>query len=96
MTAQEIAETPRQWKVEYLPGQRDEYVDAGQDPNLIADLQPMSGEAVSYMLRQKIDGPSDMDGRSEWLWVRLANGDLMCGFFPHGDSYFAHEVERTI
>lgn len=84
--------------VEFMPGVRDEFVAAGQDPDKIADLQPMSGTAVSYMLRQPIDRPGtdEMDGRSEWLWVRFANGDLMCGFFPHGDTYFEHEEERTI
>ena len=27
------------------------------------------------------------DGRSEWLWCRFANGDLMLGLFPRGETY---------
>lgn len=34
----------------------------------------------------------DQDGRSEPVWLRLPNGDLLLGVFPRGDTYFA--VER--
>lgn len=44
--------------------------------------------AVEFLLNQPAD---DMDGRSPWKWVRLANGDLLLGFFPSGDSYSATE-----
>ncbi len=33
--------------------------------------------------------PSSDDGRSQWLWVRLSNGDLIFGCYPQGDTYFA-------
>lgn len=33
------------------------------------------------------------DGRSEWHWFRLANGDLILGTFPHGDTYFETEAD---
>jgi hypothetical protein len=33
------------------------------------------------------------NGRSEWLWIRLANGDLVLGVFPQGDTYFAVEED---
>jgi hypothetical protein len=31
------------------------------------------------------------DYRGEWRWFRLANGDLICGFFPQDEGYFAVE-----
>lgn len=82
--------------VEFMPGERQNAIDGGWNPDDVAWLQPMSDEAVQYMVAQPVDGPEGMDGRSEWLWVRLPNGDLMCGFFPHGDSYFEHEAEREV
>lgn len=27
------------------------------------------------------------DGRSDWRWFRLPNGDLILGVFPQGDTY---------
>jgi hypothetical protein len=30
---------------------------------------------------------NDPDGRSQFVWLRLANGDLMLGVFPQGDTY---------
>lgn len=33
------------------------------------------------------------DGRSEWLWLRLANGDLVLCVFPQGDTYFSVEED---
>lgn len=70
--------------------------ESNRDPNHLAWIEPMSLPAVGFMMNLPIDGPDDMDGRSEWLWIRLPNGDLMCGFFPHGDSYFEHEAERNV
>jgi hypothetical protein len=68
-----------------------------QNRRHLAQLSPMTREQVDFMLTRPVDAElGDMDGRSEWLWVRFPNGDLMCGFFPHGDSYFEHEVERGI
>lgn len=33
------------------------------------------------------------DGRSEWHWFRLANGDLILGVFPRGDTYMETEAD---
>lgn len=43
----------------------------------------------SSQLHTVINAPitHDGDGRSQWCWVRFANGDLMLGFFPQGDTY---------
>lgn len=48
--------------------------------------------AVDYVLAQST---SSMDGRSEWLWLRLPNGDLVLGVFPQGDTYFATEWDHS-
>ena len=38
---------------------------------------------VNFVLSQKVDD----DGRSGWKWFRLANGDLILGVFPRGETY---------
>lgn len=39
-------------------------------------------------VNQVVNAPVDTsNGRSEWVWVRLANGDLLLGVFPQGDTY---------
>ena len=53
-------------------------------------VHPASAESIGYVLSQDIDTG---DGRSEWVWVRLGNGDLILGVFPQGDTYFAVEVD---
>lgn len=52
-------------------------------------FHPASDESVALVLSKD---PEDGDGRSEWLWVRLENGDLLLGCFPQGETYF--EVEE--
>lgn len=34
-----------------------------------------------------VSAPIDDDGRSRWVWVELANGDLLLGMFPTGSIY---------
>lgn len=36
------------------------------------------------------------DNRSQWYYFRLPDGDLIMGFYPHGNTYFSTENERTI
>lgn len=39
------------------------------------------------------------DGRSDWVWVRLANGDLLLATYPRGDTYEKvnqTEIEDTV
>lgn len=38
---------------------------------------------VNFVLAQ----PINLDGRSEWRWIRLQNGTLILGCFPCGDTY---------
>ena len=76
-----------------------DWLNSTPNPLLLAELSPMTREQVDFMLTRPIDDGTvacGMDDRSEWLWVRFPNGDLMCGFFPHGDSYFEHEAERDV
>lgn len=53
-------------------------------------IKPASAEAVEDILKAD---DTDMDGRSNWLWFRLPNGDLIFGCFPEGDTYLAWEKE---
>jgi hypothetical protein len=52
----------------------------------LAYVYPALTEDVQLVMEAK---EGDPDGRSEWAWVRLANGDLFLGVFPHGDTYLA-------
>ena len=54
----------------------------------IASVHPASPESVALVARQNITDP---DGRSQFMWVRLSNGDLILGVYPQGDTYFAVE-----
>ena len=53
--------------------------------NLLAVVHPAKQEDVDTVL----NAPLNDDGRSEWQWFRLPNGDLILGVFPCGDTYFA-------
>lgn len=53
---------------------------------------PASQTAVDLVIDQD---PNDDDGRSEWLWIRLANGDLILGCYPQGETYFAVEIDAA-
>ena len=56
---------------------------------VIAEYHRASPAAVERVLEAPLTG----DGRSEWRWIRLANGDLILGVFPHGETYFAIEID---
>ena len=56
-------------------------------------MQDAPDEAVRIVLSTQ---PDDPEGRSQWLWVRFPNGDLMLGCFPQGDTYFATEKYRDL
>ena len=55
-------------------------------------LRPASPESVETVLAASED---DEDGRSEWLWVRLPNGDLILGVYPQGETYFETERDHS-
>ena len=61
------------------------------DPErVIATLHPASAEAVALVAAASEDTE---DGRSQFMWLRLPNGDLMLGVFPQGDTYLACEAD---
>jgi hypothetical protein len=51
---------------------------------IIATLIEASDEEAEKLLANDDD---NYDGRSPFYWIRLANGDLMLGVFPCGDTY---------
>jgi hypothetical protein len=54
-------------------------------------IKPASPESVAEVLAADED---DDDGRSEWLWVILPNGDTILGLYPQGETYFATEKDH--
>jgi len=52
---------------------------------------PASEKSVAAVL---FAAPVGDDGRSEWTWLRLVNGDLMLGVFPQGRTY--EKVESLV
>jgi len=58
----------------------------------LAMSKPASPELVEMVLNQPTD---TSDGRSEWRWFRLPNGDLILGVYPQGNTYFATEHESS-
>jgi len=70
---------------------RDEDVETGRLlDRTLATVYLASVESVRTVLGAEVGDP---DGRSEFVWVRLANGDLVLGIFPCGDTYFNVEVD---
>ena len=61
-----------------------------------------TGQCIAYIADASAQAAADIiaadegdeNGRSQWLWVRLDNGDLLLATYPQGDTYFAHEEER--
>lgn len=61
------------------------------DPSrVIASIHPASPDIVEKVLAA--DQTSD-DGRSQWVWLRLPNGDLILGVYPQGDTYLECEED---
>ena len=59
----------------------------------VGDARSEKGRLRRRALKAVLAAPEEtMDGRSEYVWLRLTNGDLILGVFPRGDTYF--EVEK--
>jgi len=73
------------------------FIELKRDPEWetesIALRQNASQEMAEYVISQK---EADLDGRSQYYWFRLSNGDLILGVYPCGDTYFETELDRTI
>jgi hypothetical protein len=61
-----------------------------EDGQHICLIHPASPTSVSLVLSKD---ENDDDGRSNWVWVRLSNGDLILGVFPQGDTYCEVEAD---
>ena len=59
----------------------------------IAYRQKASKTMSEHVLAQAEGTP---DGRSQFYWFRLSNGDLILGVYPRGDTYFDTERDRSI
>lgn len=69
----------------------------GPDEIPLATVHEASPQMVEYVLGLPMEpenGTADY-GRSNWVWVRLQNGDLFLGTFPQGDDYFAVEEDAA-
>lgn len=49
------------------------------DYRVLAHRTPTTPDEVSYVLGLPVD---DLDGRSDWEWIALADGSLIFGCFP--------------
>lgn len=58
----------------------------------LAFVHPASKQSIKKVLNAE---QGDDDGRSEYCWLRLPNGDLMLGVFPRGDTYLAVEEDAV-
>jgi len=65
--------------------------EAGADTDVVIARQVSATPEHAERVLAAVEG--DMDGRSEWRWVRFQNGDLMLGVFPHGDTYLGTEAD---
>jgi len=54
----------------------------------LAKVHPANPSVAARVINARVDDP---DGRSQWMWVRLPNGDLILGVYPQGDTYFCVE-----
>jgi hypothetical protein len=57
--------------------------DDGKVPYIALHCAATEADAA-FVIAQTTDG---YDGRSDWRWIRLPNGDLILGVFPQGDTY---------
>ncbi len=65
--------------------------DAGDSGKLhLATIAPADSKVCRMVLRAD---PNSDDGRSQYVWVRLANGDLILGVYPQGETYEKTEVD---
>lgn len=67
--------------------------DDDDDVNSGTQIETAPKEAVEYVLAAD---ENSLDGCSQWVWVRLPNGDLVLGVFPQGDTYLSTEQWRSI
>ncbi len=57
------------------------------------DSEGQSGYTVKNASLDVVRTVMGSSERSQWVWVRLPNGDLVLGVFPQGDLYERFEKE---
>lgn len=62
------------------------------EPNFIGITSIADEAMAAKVIAAPVD---DLEGRSPWLWVRLANGDLLLATYPRGDMYFETELDHN-
>lgn len=55
-----------------------------QNDVIVATVTTAGADVAQQVLNAPV---GDLDGRSEFVWLRLPNGDLLLGVFPFGDTY---------
>ena len=65
-------------------------LDDDEPERTIAWVHPASMSAAVKVLNAD---PHSPEGRSQLMWLRLPNGDLMLGVFPQGDTYLDCEAD---
>lgn len=77
------------------------HYDYGNGPERICSIHPASRDSSDTVIVSPINSG---DGRTEWVWVSLADGTLLLGTFPEGETYdrvvndaeFPRDVPDTI
>lgn len=70
----------------------DDYEDDEKRKVALAWVHPASQESVDLVLSADENDPN---GRSQWMWLRLPNGDLILGIFPQGDTYMGLDEDSS-
>lgn len=50
-------------------------------------------DANEDAVKRVLEAPIGENGRSNWKWIRLTDGTLVLGVFPHGDTYIETELD---
>lgn len=74
------------------------------NPHIVtADDAVCEGQPLAYVHRASEESVGKVlsahvgtgDGRSEWVWLRLPNGDLILGVYPQGETYMSLEDDAA-
>lgn len=68
-------------------------IEAHQDYELGMPIAYHYPADIDDVVKVMAQSPNDENGRSDWRWIRLDNGDLALALFPQGETYM--ELERT-
>lgn len=49
----------------------------------------------NYVTKVIAADPESDDGRSQWLWITLPNGDKLIACYPQGDTYSESEIYQS-